>query len=200
MTNTACDISQMASSFAKLISDYQQYSQKLSVTNPPRVLSFQKWKPPSEGWVKINFDAHVGVALRRGLGVVVRDHNGKVLLTGTRRVEANWNVHITEAAAATYAIVIARRSGYEHVHLEGDSLSVINAITRREQGSSHVNLFFDQIFELSLCFTSFMCSFVRRQGNTAAHMIARWDTGNAHEKICMDPFPPSLLTLVALDD
>lgn len=82
IANTACDVIQMASSFSKLLIDYQQYSQKLGVSSPPRVLSYQKWEPPREGWVKINFVAHIGMLLRRGLGVVVHDHNGNVLLTG----------------------------------------------------------------------------------------------------------------------
>lgn len=89
MANTICDVKQTAISFAKLLSDYQVYLQKLGVFNPPHVLSYQSWEPPREGWVKINFDAHLGMVSRRGLGVVLHDHNGKVFLTGTRCVEGN---------------------------------------------------------------------------------------------------------------
>lgn len=98
----------------------------------------------------------------------MRDHNGKVLITGTRNVESNWNVNISEAAVVVYALDIARRSGYDHVHLEEDSLMVINAMQRKEQGYSHINLLYDQLLESSLCFSSFTCTFVRRQGNTVA--------------------------------
>ncbi|CAO2831832.1 unnamed protein product [Amaranthus hypochondriacus] len=87
MTGTNCDAHQTAISFAKLLSDYQGYSQ-ISVSLPPWVLSFQRWEPPLEGWAKINFDAHVGTALRRGLGVVIRDHNGKAYL----RVPSTWKL------------------------------------------------------------------------------------------------------------
>ena len=42
---------------------------------------------------------------------------------------------------------------------------------------------------------NFDCSFVRRNGNTLAHLIVRWDTRLANEKICTNPFPQGLLTL-----
>ena len=124
----------MSTSFAKMMGNYQLYTQKLNVCHPSRVLSFQKWEPPSTGWVKINFDAHIGTNRRRGLGVVVRDINDKVLLTGTRCVEANWSVHILEAAAALFALDIVKPMGYGYVHLEGKSLTVINTFLDQERG------------------------------------------------------------------
>lgn len=63
MANTTCDILQTASSFSKLIADYHLYSQKLGIAHPPSVISYQRWETPREGWVKINFDAHVGTTL-----------------------------------------------------------------------------------------------------------------------------------------
>ena len=115
-------------------------------------------------------------------------------------MEANWSVHISEAAAASFALDIARRMGYDYVHLEGDSLTVINAISVQESGSNHIYLFLDKIAETISCFAGFTCSFVHRLGNTVVHMVARCDTGNATEKICMESFLPSLQTLVDLDN
>ena len=45
----------------------------------------------------------------------------------------------------------------------------------------------------------FCCSFVARNSNSLAHSIARWDTGLAKEKICMDAFPQELLALALRD-
>lgn len=95
-----------------------------------------------------------------------------------------------------FALEISRRMGYEYVHLEGDSLMVINAITMEEQGSAHIHLLLDQIAEIVQYFAYFSCSFVCRYENIVAHMIARCDTSNAHEKVCKQPFRPSLLSLV----
>lgn len=130
MDSSTCDLMQFSTSFAKMVRDCQLYNQKLGVLHSPRDLTYQKREPPGEGWVKINFDAHVGVNSQRGLGVVVPDQNDVMLLMGTRRVEANWNAHISEASDALFAVEIARRMGYEYVHLEGESLVVIYAMAQ----------------------------------------------------------------------
>ena len=92
MDQSSCDMVQLSTSLVKMIRDYQIYNQKLDFPHTPRVVSYQKWEPPCEGWVKINFDAHVEPNLQGGLGIVFRDAQGTVLLTGTRIIMANWSV------------------------------------------------------------------------------------------------------------
>lgn len=89
--------------------------------------------------------------------------------------------------------------GFDHIILEGDAQSVVNSINKKERGLSPIFALYDYIHVLSSHLVRFTCSAVRRSGNTVAHLIARMDTGEAHEKICMEPFPPGLLALVDLD-
>lgn len=199
MEQANCNLIQLSSALAKMISDYQLYNLKIGVPQVPKVLSFQKWKPPEDGWVKVNFDAHVSPHMIRGMGFVFRDAAGKPLLTGTRRSKANQSPLTTEAAAALFGLETAARLGYDNIHLEGDSLTVLHAIQCKELGSTYFSALIDRILDLSSRFINFKCSFVRRHRNTVAHMIARWDTDDAGEKICMNPFSPSLQTLVVLD-
>lgn len=171
----------------------------MQISNHEAILKFQTWCPPSTGWVKINFDAHLGTGPIRGLGVVIRDDNGKLLLAGVRRVCANWSVDMSEATTAKFGVELAARFGYQWVHLEGDSLTVVRAIENREAGLSPIHLFYDDIFRLYSSFNDFGCSFVSRNRNILAHLVTRWELGNPSEKICMDPFPQSLLALANLD-
>lgn len=198
-TTEQCDPVQLTTQFHKQFADFNEYASSVHIPNRDVVLKYQTWCPPSAGWVKINFDAHIGAGLVRGLGVVVRDENGKLLVAGVRRVYANWSVEISEAVAAKFGVELVVRLGYQWVHLEGDSLSVVRAIENREAGLSHIHLVFDDIFRLSSSFDDFGCSFVRRNGNSLAHHVARWETGNASEKICMEPFPQSVLALANVD-
>ncbi|XP_042965962.1 uncharacterized protein LOC122299634 [Carya illinoinensis] len=40
-----------------------------------------RWRKPRKGWVKVNWDASLNSELKRmGMGIVVRDENGKLLL------------------------------------------------------------------------------------------------------------------------
>ncbi|CAO2821249.1 unnamed protein product [Amaranthus hypochondriacus] len=137
--------------------------------------------------------------MNRGLGIVIRDDRGKIIVTGTRRVIVNWSVETSEAAVALYGLKVAKRMGLDNIHLEGDALNVIVALKKKNRGLAPVHLIFDSCLDVlsSFDFTTF--SFVRRVGNTVAHMVARWDTDLNIEKVCMPPFPECLLTLEELD-
>ena len=74
-------------------------------------------------------------------------------------------------------------------------MNVVSAIVSNVEGSFPIHHFYDCIADFSSCLLGFRCSFVRRFGNTLAHLVARWDTGLTKEKICTDPFPQVLLTL-----
>lgn len=190
MSNERVDAVTIAIGFSNMVHDYEMYASKVYRVQHPRSPIIQHWVRPRTGWVKANFDAHVGSGLCRGLGAVLRDDNGQLLMVGTKRCTANWDTDTTEAAAGLYALELARRSGYSYVIL---------AAANRDRGLTPRFLLCDSIFALCLYFEGFKCVHVSRKGNTIAHLAARRDTGNVDEMICMNPFPPSLQTLVDLD-
>ena len=143
---------------------------------------------PNEGWIKINFDAHIGDDLRRSLGVVAHDCTGKVLFTGTRRCTASWDVKIAELATTCFNLELARRFEVDKEHLERDSLSVMDAIAKREEGRAPIDTLYDYAFDMCSCFNNSIYSFVHRGGNIVAHIIDRWKMTFAQEKIFMNPF------------
>lgn len=118
-------------------------------------------------------------------------------MAAVRRIKSNMGVEESELAAAVFALEIAQR--ITHIVLEGDAQTVINTINRKDCRLAPIFALYDSVHALSSCFVNFTCSAVRRSGNTVAHMIARWDTGIAHDKICMEPFPSSLRALEDLD-
>ena len=129
--------------------------------------------PSNPGWVKANFDANVATRTNRGLGVVIRNEHGKMLVAGVRRVFSHWSVDVCEAVAAHFGIELATRFGLNHIHLEGDSMTVVSAIENRAEGFSPIHLIYDSIFALSSSLLNFGCSYVKRYGNTLAHLVAR---------------------------
>ncbi|CAO2837228.1 unnamed protein product [Amaranthus hypochondriacus] len=189
----------ISSKMHKLVQDYNAYQTKTQCPLFSNVLRFSSWHPPLDTWVKINFDAHVPSGNRRGLGIVARDKNGKLLVAGVRRVVAKWSVETSEAAAALFAVELMARLGYRLIHLEGDALPVVLTIDNRSDGYSPIHTIYDKLYSVISLFDGFVCSHVSRSGNTLAHAIARWDTGVASERICMDPFPQELLTLAGFD-
>jgi reverse transcriptase-like protein len=163
----------IARSFNNMVEEYKLYNGSTSVSQQSSFLHYQSWRPPSNGWVKVNFDAYEADNAIRGLGVVVRDSYGKLLVAGVRRIKSLWPVDICEAAAALFGIQVALRIGCEYIHLKGDSLSVISAINHVDEGQAPIHLFYDSIFDLSSNVSGFVCSFVRRNENSLAHLVAR---------------------------
>lgn len=94
---------------------------------------------------------------------------------------------------------VAKRMGFNLIHLEVEAINVLSAISSKDNRLAPIHLVYACIFYLLSYLDGFQCSFVRRCGNTLAHMVARWDTGASHEKICMATFPDCLLTLEELN-
>ena len=96
----------------------------------PTVRTCVRWSPPPLDWYKANFDAisfqDVG---RAGLGVIIRDSQGLAMASSTQNVQlASFMVEM-EALAATRAIELAAELGFDRIIFEGDSTTVMRALT-----------------------------------------------------------------------
>ena len=94
---------------------------------------------------------------------------------------------------------LARDMGFNCVHLEGDSLSVIRSIMENKKGVAPIFLFYEHIASLKKLFTSFLCSHVYKGGNIVAHHVASWHVENATELVFVSDFPQGLLALAFSD-
>ena len=94
----------------------------------------QRWVSPPANLVKINFDGAV-FSKDNFFGVVamIRDENGLVLGSCTKRLPQAYSAVEVEALAATTALALAKDLGVTRVILEGDSLVVIKALREEEQ-------------------------------------------------------------------
>ncbi|XP_021836344.2 uncharacterized protein [Spinacia oleracea] len=176
-----------AASFLKLVEDYRTYAKQVFHSSPSNVthtLSASQWKCPPSGLVKVNIDAHVVEGSYVGLGAVIRDVHGKIIMAAARRLDITWDASIAEAAAARFGLQIAQRFGYNSVWLEGDAINVVKAVENASDGFSPIFLIYDDISRLSKSFDNFIFSHVRRVGNTVAHLVARWDTKGYPELVC----------------
>lgn len=108
--------------------------------------TYHFWCPLDQGWIKVNFDAHMGMN-DQGFGAVIRDANGVPCTAGywssqsTTSVES---VDVTEAMAAKFVIDLALRLGYNRIHLEGDAHTMIASLAKGAVG------FFAYFFSLAV--------------------------------------------------
>lgn len=91
-----------------------------------RILPGHGWRPPDEGWIKINTDGSIAMEARRGgVGGVARSSSA---------LKAAWckpytgitDPIVAEALALRDGVIFAKLRGYDQVILETDSLEMVN--------------------------------------------------------------------------
>uniref|UniRef100_A0A803N235 RNase H type-1 domain-containing protein n=1 Tax=Chenopodium quinoa TaxID=63459 RepID=A0A803N235_CHEQI len=110
----------------RLVEDYMEYAKKVFCPATLATIgSSSVWKCPPQGCIKANVDAHVPVAGKAGLGVVLRDEAGIIVLTATKMAELA-TPECAKAQAVRYALSIAKRFGYTNLWIESDAVNDIN--------------------------------------------------------------------------
>jgi ribonuclease HI len=116
--------------------------------------------------VKVNCDAALDISRSRfGLGVVVRDHEGKV--------RAAQSLLRREAMASFHAVKLCKVLGFRNVWLEGDAKLVCDALNSRTSNLSSFGLLIEDIKVKLLSLSCWQCSHIGREANSAAHSLAR---------------------------
>ncbi|XVF47620.1 hypothetical protein PTKIN_Ptkin03bG0124600 [Pterospermum kingtungense] len=138
------------------------------VRNRPLTFSgVEKWSPLAVEFFKINVDGAYRVGDRfGGVDIVIRDYEGQVIGATCKAINRIADVESLEALAVVHGLRFAKDLGIFPVIVEGDSLSVISAITT--QGDI-LSIFGNYIDEVQLLTTDFLaCRFqhVRRSALT----------------------------------
>ena len=162
--------------------------------------SSTRWHPPIAGSVKINYDgAMFGESDNAGIGVVIRNHEGKVLAAFSEKIAKPPTVEILELLAARRAIVFTAESGYENLVCEGDSESVVNSLKRPGMENSRGGHLIKDIVSLSNSLVSISFAHVRRQGNAVAHALAQRARQYLASHIWLECVPTDILSFVLED-
>jgi ribonuclease HI len=136
------------------------------------------------GWIKVNTDALVNKEKGwMGYGAVARDERGVVMAAQCRTIKGNLDVTLAEAGALLMAIQLCQRLGFHTVHFEGDSQIVVEGINSPTIDWSSKGLMLGDILEALQGIYCWRISFTHREGNKAAHVLAKLATMVEYEKI-----------------
>lgn len=129
-----------------------------------------RWQPPPTNWLKCNLDGAWNANNEAsGIGWVIRDHQGKVLWMGGRRIPKLRSVLETDMEAMRWAILSISRFGYKNVIFETDS-KVVAEVIKEENPWPMVN---GTIQDLLSRFGPHSVSFSPRETNGVADRIAK---------------------------
>ncbi|XP_028548291.1 uncharacterized protein LOC114578897, partial [Dendrobium catenatum] len=145
-------------------------------TSQPSGLSPNRfWCTPPPGWAKFNVDASMQQSTVTGLGVVVRDHLGRLLVAAGSKIE-HWDITTAEimAALSIKDIMEPWMTELDGIIIEGDCRNAIRwlqgSFDRRNRLHLHTEGH-DLTFLLE--FKQVLFQFVPRASNAPADYCAR---------------------------
>ena len=157
-----------------------------------------RWKPPTYGLYKINFDgALFADQACAGLGVVIRDSEGQII-RALRKVRHPGSVDMVEALTASRAISFANELCIHQMVVEGDSLWVIKTINDARPSWT---MFGHVIAEFQILSSIVCCSFnhFRREGNKLVHALAYRAVLFANIDVWLEDLPRDLDDVLQFD-
>lgn len=135
------------------------------------------WKAPPQQFVKCNFDAGFNIhSLRANGGWIIRDHRGFPNHWGALELGHAGSPLEAETKALLAALQQAWIRGYTKIVFEGDCDLLITLINEGSNNISIANLLLDIRFWASK-FRNIQFTFVKREGNQAAHNLAKFGCG-----------------------
>ncbi|KAL9235614.1 hypothetical protein vseg_010359 [Gypsophila vaccaria] len=157
------------------------------------------WQRPSGGSWKINVDGAVLGDKGSGMGVIIRTDSGNVCRAMTFQTRCCWSPDIVEAKAAMKGLALARQLSIGRVILESDSLQLISALKTRAIPNNYFGNVVRDILDYEPKFTSLSFSFVRRNGNRAAHRMAHFCPIDYSTRVWVETYPDCIADIVAAD-
>ncbi|KAG8496872.1 hypothetical protein CXB51_008016 [Gossypium anomalum] len=139
----------------------------------PRYMTEKLWRPPENGFIKVNFDASFQSVSNTSISAILaRDYKGEIVGASTYAVENVVDAFVAEARACERAILFAAKIGFLQVILEGDSLTVIKKLKASVNDKSILRSIIHSIHAAENNFKSISYLFIPREANKAVHTLA----------------------------
>jgi ribonuclease HI len=154
-------------------------------------VSPKSWTNPPENWVKVNCDAALDKTRGLfGMGVVVWDSDGRLLALKRLIRRGSVELVVVEGMAFYYGMNLCKAVGFKDIWLEGDAKLICDALNKRSTDNSRSWHLIEDIEMVLLSFNQWKCTHICREGNEAAHILARealsWSGDRSWEDFCPD--------------
>ncbi|KAA3465142.1 reverse transcriptase [Gossypium australe] len=174
----------------KFVNGYITKLDGLKTVKQKTMVLEKKWRHPPGQTLKINFDGAFDERRKRAAsGVVVRDRNGRILLTKSELHSEVESAFAAEALACRLATLISLERNKEDVIIEGDSLSIIKKCNNPDLDKSEVGVFIQDIQGMKTKYRSIRFEYTPRMANNLAHIIAIETLKRGEEVYLLDAIP-----------
>jgi ribonuclease HI len=184
----------------RAIADFQAAHEKQAVQNTSSGLQGTRWEAPQFGWLKANWDAGYNKAQGcTGFGVVVRDSSGTLIAAKCAYRQGFLVSSMAEILGALTAVQLCRSRGFMSVHFEGDAQEAVDAINSTAWDLSHLGHLAADVKTEMQGLLQWKVTHVRRNGNTAAHILSKFAAQYALDRTWCDDLPECIKETISLE-
>ncbi|CAL1395817.1 unnamed protein product [Linum trigynum] len=133
------------------------------------------WQRPPGGMIKVNTDAGFREG-STGLGVVIRDRDGRFIMAASKQVCVKYDLQMGEALAMELILQLVRRHQLGKPMVESDCLTVVNCIREDRVNYTELGTIVSNIRKLLQEEEAGIVHHARRNANKVAHIMAHMDT------------------------
>ena len=112
---------------------------QLQAFSDQNLASHKHWKCPPAGWFKVNVDATIKIDNQRvGLGIVIRNSEGKFITAAIKPTKWLDRVDYAEAEATRFGLEVAESAGCLPLIVETDSNEVTDLVSARKSTKAEI--------------------------------------------------------------
>lgn len=158
------------------------------------------WSPPPDGFWMLNSDASCSSSTpATGLGILIRDKNGKIKAASSIHLEFNLSPLLAELKAVVEGMHLASSLGCSNLIVASDCQMAINFINKKSTSWCEVEAVVENIWSLKGAFNSIDFIFVPRKCNESADCVAKYACVMNVSECWVDNFPSWMCNLVIND-
>lgn len=158
-----------------------------------------RWTAPMEGVYKLNSDAAMFGGNQIGLGSVVCDFEGDVMMAMCDRMNGITDVALAEALSARNGIKLALEAGFVNLVLEVDNWRLYKSLKDGTAEPSQFGSIIRDIRQYAVKCSHISFSHVRRLGNSVAHCLAKLSNQSEGLLVWLEDYPSEIASLVSAD-
>lgn len=137
-------------------------------------VSSNRWQPHLDLCYKVHVDASFNPDSElAGVGVIIRDHRGQVLLSVIKFLGFSPSADYVEGKTVIEGFYLAQDMGFHPIVVETDSQQVFGLLSAPIEDVSEVGALISRFRHSLSSRIRDLCRFTPRAGNEAAHRLAR---------------------------
>ena len=133
------------------------------------------------------------------MGVIIRNSQGAVMASLSQRIPFPHSVEAVEATTVRATITLALDLGFKEVEVEGDSTTIVKALSQSKTHYTFYGHIINDIKFASQLLVSVKFMHVKRDGNKVAHSLARRARCNQPFQVWLESVPPDIVQTLYSD-